>query len=75
MFSFLVKVLNLSFKYCHIPFNMSPTDVEEAERGADETAVIAGVVAGGVCMIVVSPVVFALFFLDCKKYMKYIHSR
>ena len=72
MFSFLVTVLNLAFKYCHIPFNMY---VEEVERGADETAVIAGVVAGGVCMIVVSPVVFALFFLDCKKYMKYIHSR
>ena len=43
--------------------------VVEGESGPDKTALTAGALAGGICVIIVSPLVFVLVFLDCKRYV------
>ncbi|CAI8019757.1 hypothetical protein GBAR_LOCUS11852, partial [Geodia barretti] len=46
------------------------TKVVEGESGPDKTALTAGVLAGGICVIIVSPLVFVLVFLDCKRFSR-----
>ena len=51
--------------YCKLEFSLIHPDTV-MESGVNNTAVLVGILVGGICLIIISPIVFLIFFLDCR---------